>query len=260
MRKVRGEMLAGVLVGLRPPRIVLAADLLFTRSAAAAGINPLQTVELKTYDWRLTATARPSTARQDIALVEIDEYSLRNLEPNAGRWPWPRVIHAELLDYLARAPAKVIVYDVNFAEAGYRDSVSSSARSVMTGAESDQALVDVGRNRRQRDPARRRDLRSRRRHECLRSGSGLHADAPGIIERPRHFSSRFQRWPPRPGSRAQPVRARSGWRRFGTRCRSCAPAIASCRRSGWPPRCARRAFRPGRRRPRRRGADGSAIA
>ena len=87
-----------------------------SRPLAGGGQNFLQSIELKTYDWRLTHTARPSTARQDIALVEIDEYSLRNLEPNAGRWPWPRVVHSMLIDYLARAPAKVIVYDVDFAE------------------------------------------------------------------------------------------------------------------------------------------------
>ena len=89
-----------------------------TLLGGGTGVNPLQTVELKTYDWRLTRTARPETARKDIVLVEIDEFSLRNLEPYAGRWPWPRVVHAMLLDYLARGPAKVIVYDVNFAEAG----------------------------------------------------------------------------------------------------------------------------------------------
>src|SRR4029453_14198229 len=50
---------------------------------------------------RLARTANPSAARQDIALVEINEYSLRNLEPNAGRWPWPRAFHAQLLEYLA---------------------------------------------------------------------------------------------------------------------------------------------------------------
>ena len=87
-----------------------------TCSSGGTGVNPLQTVELKTYDWRLTRTARPETARQDIVLVEIDEFSIRNLQPYAGRWPWPRVVHSMLLDYLSRAPAKVIVYDVNFAE------------------------------------------------------------------------------------------------------------------------------------------------
>ena len=94
------KIVAGTLVGIVAAGIVLVLNLLF---AGRSGTSLLQTVEMRTYDWRLATTARPSTARQDIALIEIDEYSLRNLQPFAGRWPWPRVVHAGLLDYLARA-------------------------------------------------------------------------------------------------------------------------------------------------------------
>jgi hypothetical protein len=100
--------------------VVLGTDWLFTTMTGGVGPNPFQIIELKTYDWRLTHTARPETARQDIALVEIDELSLRSLQKNAGMWPWPRAVHSMLVDYLARAPAKVVAYDVNFAEADTR--------------------------------------------------------------------------------------------------------------------------------------------
>ena len=140
MGKVQAKVLAGALVGLLAAAIVLTVDQIFTTLGGGAGVNPLETVELKTYDWRLSATARPETARKDIALIEIDEYSLRNLQPNVGRWPWPRAIHAELVDYLARAPAKVIGYDVNFAEADTRRGFDFGS-SVMTGENSDQALI-----------------------------------------------------------------------------------------------------------------------
>ena len=108
---------------------------------AGGGQNFLQSIELKTYDWRLTHTAQPSTARRDIALVDIDEYSLRNLEPNTGRWPWPRAVHSMLIDYLVRAPAKVIVYDVVFSGADTRSGFPFGG-TTWTGAESDQALAD----------------------------------------------------------------------------------------------------------------------
>ena len=130
---------AGLLVGCTAAVIVLAVDLLFTRFTG--GLHPLEAVELRTYDWRLSHTARPETARQDIALVEIDEYSLRNLQPYAGRWPWPRTVHAMLIDYLARAPAKVIAYDVNFAEADTRRGFDFGS-DTLSGAESDRALAD----------------------------------------------------------------------------------------------------------------------
>src|SRR5262249_24932983 len=89
----------------------------------------------------MTRVARPAEARKDIPLVEIDEYTLRNLEANAGRWPWPRAVHSELIDYLARAPAKVIGYDVDFAEADTRKGFDYGG-TPWSGAESDKALAD----------------------------------------------------------------------------------------------------------------------
>jgi len=133
--------MAGLLVGLASGAAVLGADLLSGALVQGSGGHPLQIAELKTYDWRLTETARPETARKDIALVEIDEYSLRNLQPYAGRWPWPRVVHAMLIDYLARAPAKLVAYDVNFAEPDSRRGFDFGG-DTMSGADSDRALVD----------------------------------------------------------------------------------------------------------------------
>jgi adenylate cyclase len=122
---------AGTLAGLAGAGIVL----------ALAAFGALDTTELKTYDWRLARTADPSGARKDIALVEIDEYSLRNLQPNAGRWPWPRMVHANLIEYLRRGKPALIVYDVNFAEP---DATSFPfGGQTMTGSESDEALVDA---------------------------------------------------------------------------------------------------------------------
>jgi adenylate cyclase len=88
---------AGLLVGLAAATLVLIGDALFG-AVSRDGLNPFDLAELRTYDWRLTHTARPDTARQDIAIVEIDERSLRSLQPNAGRWPWPRAVHSMLLD------------------------------------------------------------------------------------------------------------------------------------------------------------------
>ena len=134
------KAVAGILIGLGAGAAVLAADLLLTTMAGGVGSNPLQRAELITYDWRLTHTARPETARQDIALVEIDEYSLRNLQKVAGRWPWPRAVHSMLVDYLAAARAKSIAYDIDFAEADTRKGFDFGG-STWSGAESDDALV-----------------------------------------------------------------------------------------------------------------------
>lgn len=134
------KAIAGLVLGLGAGALVLGLALVFARQSAGS-VDPLQSIEFRTYDWRLTRTARPATARRDLALVEIDEYSLRNLQPNAGRWPWPRAVHSMLIDFLQRAPAKVIAYDVSFAEADTREGFAFGGDTV-SGAESDQAFID----------------------------------------------------------------------------------------------------------------------
>ena len=111
-------------------------------AAALLGLIPLvDTFERKTYDWRIQRTADPASARKDIVLVAIDQSSVRNLEPLVGRWPWPRMIHASLVDYLARAQARVIVYDVIFSERDRRSFTVGD--QTWTGAESDRALAEA---------------------------------------------------------------------------------------------------------------------
>jgi adenylate cyclase len=131
---------AGVLVGLAAALLVLGGERL-SAAVSRGGLDPFELAELRTYDWRFTHTARPETARPEIAIVEIDEASLRSLQPNAGRWPWPRVVHAMVIDYLARAHAKVIAYDVVFSDADTRRGFDFGD-TVISGAQSDRALAD----------------------------------------------------------------------------------------------------------------------
>ena len=134
------KRVAGLLVGVAAALLVLLGDALLN-TVSRGGLSPFDLAEIRTYDWRLTQTARPATARRDIAIVEIDEPSLRTLQPNAGRWPWPRAVHSMLIDYLARAPAKLIAYDVVFSDADTRRGFEFG-ESTMSGAESDRMLAD----------------------------------------------------------------------------------------------------------------------
>jgi len=109
--------------------------------AGALGlISFVRNIELQTYDLRVEATARPSSPSRDIVLVAIDNESLRRMEPRVGRWPWPRLVHATVIDYLAAAGAKVIGYDVLFAERDIRKFMVGDTE--WTGDESDAALVE----------------------------------------------------------------------------------------------------------------------
>jgi adenylate cyclase len=100
----------------------------------------VETTELKTYDLRVAATARPGAPSDAITLVAIDDDSIRRMEPLVGRWPWPRLVHATVIDYLAAGGAKVIAYDIQFSERDRRRFMVGDTE--WTGEESDAALVD----------------------------------------------------------------------------------------------------------------------
>ena len=104
----------------------------------------VRNIELTTYDLRVAATARPVAPADRIALVLIDDYSIRRMEPLVGRWPWPRLVHATVIDYLAAAGARVIAYDIVFAERDIRKFMVADTE--WTGEESDAALVESTRN------------------------------------------------------------------------------------------------------------------
>ena len=73
------------------------------------------------YDRLQQLQSRP--APDDIVIVAIDELSLSRFE----RWPWPRRLHADLIDTLTRAGAGTIVMDIIFAEADLNDPDSDIA-------------------------------------------------------------------------------------------------------------------------------------
>ncbi len=62
------------------------------------------------YDYDLKLFSRPAPA--DVLIVAIDEQSLTEL----GRWPWPRRLHAQLLERLSEAGAAGVALDIIFAE------------------------------------------------------------------------------------------------------------------------------------------------
>jgi adenylate cyclase len=120
------KIIAGFAIGAGTTLLVL----------LAAWSGWLETAELKTYDWRMRVLRewRPAV-HPDIALVEINDATLRDLKEIAGRWPWPRALSALLVDYLNRGRPKVIAIDIGFwdreREASYKflEEDYTSARS-----------------------------------------------------------------------------------------------------------------------------------
>ena len=78
---------------------VLIVIVVFGLSIATSFFKVLET---KAYDWGVQATSKQPSDK--VAVIAIDEQSIANI----GRWPWPRDIHAAMIDKLTAAKAKVI--------------------------------------------------------------------------------------------------------------------------------------------------------
>ncbi|WP_292953796.1 MULTISPECIES: adenylate/guanylate cyclase domain-containing protein [unclassified Neptuniibacter] len=67
-------------------------------------------------DFTVQQRAKAHTASDQIVVIDIDDASLSNLAPIAGNWPWPRAIHAELVELIEQQGPKAIVFDILFAD------------------------------------------------------------------------------------------------------------------------------------------------
>ena len=85
--------------------VIVLAVLVLNRATDAIG-----NLERRFYDFASTST--PRTPSDRIAIIAIDDASIASI----GRWPWPRDIHAALIDKLADAKAKTIGYTAFFFE------------------------------------------------------------------------------------------------------------------------------------------------
>lgn len=85
--------------------------LVFALLAALVAGDQFQSIERAAYD--LGVRGRDRVPSDRIAIVAIDDDSIRNL----GRWPWPRELHADMIEQLRDAGARVIASTVFYSEA-----------------------------------------------------------------------------------------------------------------------------------------------
>ncbi len=88
--------------------------------------SQIQGVENMCLDFWITHSGRLSPP-DDIVVVAIDEPSFQELRRS---WPWPRSMHARLVDALTRAGATVIAFDVIFADPGDSDEDQTLAMAI----------------------------------------------------------------------------------------------------------------------------------
>jgi adenylate cyclase len=99
----------------------------------------MEMAELKAFDLRTQSLAGFTEPDERIVIAAIDDRSLREM-PQLGTWPWPRHVHAAVLDYLAHAGAKAVVFDLVLADP---DSAETDAQLADALARSGTAVLPL---------------------------------------------------------------------------------------------------------------------
>ncbi len=79
----------------------------------------------------------PDVKFDDVVVIDVDEDSLAQLQPKIGAWPYDRDIYALILQWLHRAGARAVAFDIVFSETRKGDEAFAQAldeRAVLAAA------------------------------------------------------------------------------------------------------------------------------
>ncbi|MEJ7013456.1 adenylate cyclase CyaK [Sinorhizobium meliloti] len=110
----------------RRAKLAVLAALVATLVSLVSLTGSWSLVDLRAYDY-LSILGRPPLPEDGPVIVAIDEPSMAEI---GSQWPWPRALHARLIQALRAAGARAIALDVIFAEPA-------------AAPENDQALAEV---------------------------------------------------------------------------------------------------------------------
>jgi CHASE2 domain-containing sensor protein/signal transduction histidine kinase len=115
-------------LGMNPARLMVEWAILLALAITAALYSQSSDwtarVDNQLLDFGASLTRPPLDP--DIVLVTIDDESLAQV----GAWPWPRDLHAQLIDRLERDGARLIVLDILFPEPGDTQADEALARAI----------------------------------------------------------------------------------------------------------------------------------
>jgi adenylate cyclase len=103
------------------PLHAAAALLLVVALVEIGWLHALERIEGLVSDAFVRIHASGLAPDPDIVIVDIDEPSLARLERDAGKFPWPRVVYADLVRGIEAQKPRAIVFDILFAEQDRRD-------------------------------------------------------------------------------------------------------------------------------------------
>lgn len=100
-----------------PNRFLLAALVMFALQLVELGwLHGLAPLENKLADTLIRWHAAGTQPDSGIVIVDIDERSLALLADSAGRWPWPRSVHADVLQAIEQQRPRAVVFDILFSD------------------------------------------------------------------------------------------------------------------------------------------------
>jgi len=73
-------------------------------------------LEQLSYDYQLSANRADKVLPSQVMVILIDEPSLKLMDPIVGRWPWPRSIYKNVIDYISSGQPQAILFDILFTE------------------------------------------------------------------------------------------------------------------------------------------------
>jgi len=98
------------------PLVIILVALIAATALEFSWLNGLRTLESRFSDMFVAAQAKGIVPDPDIVVVAVDEDSLARMADYAGRWPWPRSVHGELVQGIATQNPRAIVFDIMFSE------------------------------------------------------------------------------------------------------------------------------------------------
>ncbi|MDO9005025.1 MAG: adenylate/guanylate cyclase domain-containing protein [Aquabacterium sp.] len=95
---------------------LLIALLMFAISVVGYSLGAFHKPELFAYDIQAKMLRSDKIPDRSIKVILVDEAALKSMNEIAGRWPWPRAIWSDLLEFLSMGGARAALFDILFLE------------------------------------------------------------------------------------------------------------------------------------------------
>lgn len=103
-------------IQLPPKTLLIWACVASLALALISSLGWFEGVQRDLNDQLVRQRASQQTTNERIVVIDIDDTSMNAMAPMVGKWPWPRSVHAELLEFLLPQAPAAIVFDLLFSE------------------------------------------------------------------------------------------------------------------------------------------------